>query len=95
MKVEDSRGPGEVVDAPAAGESADSIAAAVALTFVFAFPFALSAASVRLRCHASSGSTAEHVSEAGGSTTDAEDIPSKAYEGCCGRAPPDGTSCSS
>ena len=93
MKVEDRRGSGKVVDAPAVGESMVLIAAAVALTFVFAFPFALSAASMRLHCHVSSGSMAEHMSEVGGSTMDAEDIPSKAYEGCCGRAPPNGTSC--
>ena len=90
VEVEE-RGLREIVGVAAAADSAVAIGFAGAFAFALAFP--LSAASVRLRCDATSGSTAERVSEAGGSTTsDANDIPCEAYEACGGRAPPDGTS---
>ena len=96
VEVEDNRGLREIVGVAAAAGPAVAVAVAFVFTFAFAFAFALSAASVRLRCDATSGSTAERVSEAGGSTTsDANDIPCEAYEACGGRVPPDGTSSSS
>ena len=94
VEVEDNRGLREIVGVAAAADSAVAIGFACAFAFALAFP--LSAASVRLRCDATSGSTAERVSEAGGSTTsDANDTPCEAYEACGGRAPPDETSGSS
>ena len=93
VEVEE-RGLREIVGVATAAVAA--VAVAVVLAFAFAFAFALSAASVRLRCDATSGSTAERVSETGGSTTsDANDTPCEAYEAWGGRVPPDGTSSSS
>ena len=93
VEVEE-RGLREIVGVAAAADSAVAIGFACAFAFALAFP--LSAASVRLRCDATSGSTAERVSEAGGSTTsDANDTPCEAYEACGGRVPPDETSGSS